>query len=146
MRDEATHNQVEPEAPRAARSWVVAVTSLAFILLQSACTVVMAVSGVRLLIGLTALAAAAGVHHPSRGFHADAIRVPMLILALAGALINLYVIWRIRTLRARPSSQWRMRPVTSQQKRSETIQIVLAILTLVLVASEEITHLIVHNR
>jgi len=127
------------------RSWILSVTSLMFILLQSACTAVMAISGVRVIIGLGALAAAATVHHPANGFHADAIRIPMMVVAVAGSLINLYVVWRIRILRARPSSQWRTVPVTHKQRRSETFQIVLAILTLLLVAAEWITHSIIHQ-
>jgi cytochrome b561 len=127
------------------RSWILSFTSFLFILLQSACTAVMAISGVRVIIGLTALAAAAGLHRPASGFHADAIRIPMMVIAVAGSLINLYVIWRIRSLRARPASQWRVKPATAQQKRSEIFQIVLAVLTLVLVVAEYLTHRIVHN-
>src|SRR3984885_13279484 len=127
------------------RSWIVGVTSFIFILLQSACTAVMAISGVRVIIGLGALAAAAGLHHPSSGFHADAIRIPMMAIALIGSFINLYVIWRIRSLRSRPSSQWRTRPLTAKQKRSEALQIALAVITLALVVAEWITHRIVHN-
>src|SRR6201996_8793688 len=111
------------------RPWLLGVTSFLFILLQSACTAVMAISGVRVIIGLSALAAAAGLNRPAIGFHADAIRIPMMVIALAGSLVNLYVIWRIRSLRARPSSQWRVKPATAQQKRSEIFQIVLAVLT-----------------
>ena len=58
-------------------SWLVGAASLMFIVLQSACTLVMAVSGVRVLIGLSALAAAAGLNRPSSGFHAEWIRVPI---------------------------------------------------------------------
>jgi hypothetical protein len=127
------------------RSWIVGFTSLLFILLQSACTAVMAISGVRVLIGLGALAAAAGLHAPATGFHGDAIRIPMMVLAVGGSFVNLYVIWRIRSLRARPASQWRVQPISAKQKRSESLQIGLAILTLVLVAAEYATHLIVHG-
>jgi hypothetical protein len=134
---------IDPATPQ--RSWLVGLTSFAFILLQSACIAVMAISGVRVIIGLSALAAAAGVHHPAHGFHQDAIRIPMMIVAILGSVINLYVVWRVRSLRARPSSQWRMTPVTPKQRRSETFQIVLAIITLVLVAAEYVTHLIIHN-
>jgi hypothetical protein len=62
-----------------------------------------------------------------------------------GSLLNLYVIWRIRRLRSRPSAQWRTTPVTPKQKRAEAFQIALAIITLTLVAAEWITHRIVHN-
>jgi hypothetical protein len=133
----------QPSTP--ARSWILSLTGLVFIVLQSACTAVMAISGVRVIIGLGALAAAAGVPHPATGFHADAIRIPMMVVAVAGSVINLYVVWRIRSLRARPSSQWRTAPVSHKQQRSEIFQIVLAIVTLVLVAAEWITHSIIHH-
>ena len=127
------------------RSWIVAATSFFFILLQSACTAVMAISGVRVIIGLGALAAAAGLNRPAGGFHADAIRIPMMVIAVVGSVINLYVIWRIRSLRARPSSQWRTTPATPKQKRAEVLQIILAVITLALVVAEWLTHRIVHN-
>ena len=121
-------------------------TSLIFIVLQSACSAVIAISGVRVAIGLSALAEATiGIHAPAGGFHRDVIRIPMMIAATIGSLINLYVIWRIRTLRARPSSQWRMLAVTAKQRRSELLQIALAIITLILVAAEWITHPMVHR-
>ena len=120
--------------------------SLLFIVLQSACTAVMAISGLRVAIGLSALAEATfGIHAPAHGFHRDVIRIPMMIAALVGSLINLYVIWRIRALRARPASQWRVRAVTPKQRRSEVFQVALAIVTLVLVAAEWITHPMIHR-
>ena len=134
------------EDPTRRRTWLVSITSFLFILLQSACTAVIAISGVRVAIGLSALAEATiGIHAPAHGFHQDMIRIPMMILATIGSLINLYVIWRIRTLRARPSSQWRVQPATVKQKRSELIQIVLAIVSLALVATEWIAHPMVHR-
>jgi hypothetical protein len=147
---ETTDSQISasatPEEPASKRTWLVSATSLVFIILQSACTAVIAISGVRVAIGLSALAEATiGIHAPAKGFHQDAIRIPMMILATIGSLINLYVIWRIRSLRARRSSQWRVRPVTPKQRRSEIFQVVLAIATLALVAAEWITHPMVHR-
>jgi hypothetical protein len=128
------------------RAWLVSMTSLAFIILQSACTAVMAISGIRVAIGLSGLAAATiGIHAPASGWHRDAIRIPMMIAAVAGSLINLFVIWRIRTLRARPSSQWRIQPATPKRRRSEVFQIALSVVTLILVAAEWITHPMVHR-
>jgi hypothetical protein len=135
-----------PESPTSKRTWLVSMTSLIFIVLQSACTAVIAISGVRVAIGLSALAEATiGIHAPARGFHQDVIRIPMMIAATVGSLINLYVIWRIRALRARPSSRWRIQPVTRRQRRSEFFQIALAVVTLVLVAAEWIAHPMVHR-
>jgi hypothetical protein len=134
------------EEPVSKRTWLVSMTSLMFIVLQSACTAVIAVSGIRVAIGLSALGAATfGIHAPAHGFHRDAIRIPMMIAASAGSLINLYVIWRIRTLRARPSSQWRVQPVSPKQRRSELFQIGLSIVSLALVAAEWVTHPMVHR-
>jgi hypothetical protein len=135
-----------PQEPAGKRRWFVSMTSLIFIILQSACTAVIAISGVRVVIGLSALAEATiGIHSPAGGFHRDVIRIPMMIAATIGSLINLYVVWRIRTLRARPSSQWRVQAVTRKQRRSELLQIALAVVTLILVAAEWITHPMVHR-
>src|SRR5580704_885337 len=137
---------VSAEEPVTRRAWLVSMTSLVFIVLQSACTAVIAISGVRVAIGLSALAEATfGIHAPAHGFHRDVIRIPMMIAASLGSVVNLYVIWRIRTLRARPSSQWRMQAASPKQRRSELFQIALSILTLALVAAEWITHPMVHR-
>jgi hypothetical protein len=124
---------------------VIGGASLLIALLQSLCTAVLTVSGIRVVIGLTALAAASGIYAPARGFHQDAIRIPMLAVATAGAIINLAVLGWIWHLRSRPSAQWRRRELSPKQKRSERLQIVLAVVTLVLVGLETWTHSIVHR-
>jgi len=121
-------------------SWLIGLTSFLFILLQSACAVVMAVSGVRLVIGLGSLAAASFIPGFMFSIHTGKILIPMMVIAVLGSVLNLYVVWRIRSLRARPASQWRAQPVTAKQRRSETVQIVLSILTLVLVVAEILAH------
>ena len=120
-------------------------SGIVFAILQSACTAVIAISGVRVALGLSALAAAAGVHAPAKGFHQDAIRIPMMLFALFGSLINLFVIWKIRSLRSKPASQWRQKPVTAKKLTSERLQIALSILTLVLLAAEWIFHPMIHR-
>jgi hypothetical protein len=134
-------------APKRQRqgSWLIGLTSFLFILLQSACTAVMAISGLRLLIGLGSLAAATFIPGFIFSIHTDKIRLPMMAVAVLGSVLNLYVVWRIRSLRARPASQWRAQPVTAKQRRSETIQIVLSILTLFLVVAESLAHSILHG-
>jgi hypothetical protein len=120
-------------------------TSAMLALLQSLCTAVLTISGLRVAIGLSALAAASGIYAPAKGWHQDAIRIPMLIAATVGALVNLAVVAWIRHLRNRPSAQWRRRELTPRQKRSERLQIGLAIITLVLVGLETWTHPMVHR-
>lgn len=113
--------------------------------LQSLCTAVLTISGIRVAIGLSALAAASGIYAPATGWHQDAIRIPMLIIATAGALLNLAVLFWIWNLRARPSAQWRRRELSATERRSERIQVVLAVVTLVLVGLETWTHPMVHR-
>jgi hypothetical protein len=126
---------------RGVRRWAVGLTSLAFIVLQSVCTLIMALSGVRLIIGLGALAAiAVGARGPATGFHQDAIRIPMMALAVLGSCVNLYMLWRIRSLRKRPSSKWRQQPIWRRRLWGERVQITLAIVTLVLVVAEFLSH------
>jgi len=120
-------------------------SGIVFTVLQSACTAVIAISGLRVAIGLSALAAAAGIHAPAHGFHQDAIRIPMMTLAFLGAVLNLYVIGKVRRLRGRPASQWRQQPVMKKKLNSERFQIVLSVLTLLLLAAEWITHPLVHR-
>jgi len=127
------------------KSWAIGLTSLFFILLQSACTAFMALSGLRLVIGIGSLAAATAGTGWLASIHGAAIRIPMEIIAIAGSVINLYAIWRVRSLRARPSSQWRVVPVTADKKRAESIQIAIAFATLLLVAVEWAIHIHLHH-
>ncbi len=120
-------------------------SSIVFALLQSVCSAVVAISGLRVAIGLGALAAAAGMDVPARGFHQDAIRIPMMALALAGALLNLFVLWRVRNLRNRPAAQWRRQPLSAKKKYSERLQYTLSILTLILLAAEWFAHRLIHR-
>jgi hypothetical protein len=117
-------------------------SSFVLALLQSICTAVFAINGIRILIGIGALAAAAA---PIQAWHRDSIRIPMLLLSLAGVIVNLYVIWRIRRLRNRPAAQWRVQPVSAKELRSERLQIGLAILTLILLVAEQYLHGIYHH-
>src|SRR6266850_3815364 len=75
----------------------------------------------------------------------DAIRIPMMVLAFLGAVLNLYVVGKVRRLRSRPASQWRQQPVTKKKLNSERFQIALSVLTLLLLAAEWITHPIIHR-
>ncbi len=118
--------------------------SVTMALLQSFCTAVLTINGLRLGIGLAALAAG-GIAAPVLSFHRDAIRIPMTVLAVTGAVINLLVLAWIRHLRSRPEAQWRRRELTAKQRRSERLQVVVSIVTLLLVAIELWAHPIVHR-
>jgi len=128
-----------------ARGLAVGLTSLFFILLQSACTAFFAISGLRLLIGVGALAAAATELNFLAALHFAALRIPMETVAIAGSVVNLIAVRRIRRLRARPASQWRMKPATPRQLRSESWLVGLAVVTLLLVALEWGFHIYLHR-
>jgi hypothetical protein len=127
------------------RSFAVGLTSLFFILLQSACTAFFAIAGLRVLIGLGSLAAATTGLKFLDALHGTALRIPMEIVAIAGSVVNLVAVRRVRRLRARPASQWRMKPATPKQLRSESWQIGLAVVTLLLVAVEWGFHIYLHG-
>ena len=120
--------------------------SLAMAILQSVCTAILTISGIRLAIGLTAFALAGSVAAPVKWFHQDAIRIPMLALASVGAIVDLGVLAWMRHLKTRPSAQWRIKEKSVAEKRSRRLQLALAVLTLALVGLEIWTHTIMVHR
>lgn len=113
--------------------------SLTLAALESLCVAAVGLSGVRVLFGLSSLiAATAG--GPAHGFHRSGLRIPFLALGTVGALLSLLLVWNEERIRRNPSAAWRMRPLTEQQIRRRRVQVALAILTLLLVALEVVTH------
>ena len=137
---ETLYEEIHEQKSWSRSSWFAGLTSLVFILLQSACAAVLAVSGLRLVIGLTSLAAASIIPKFIFSLHAARYRIPMMIIAVLGSLINLYVLWRLKSLRSRPAAQWRLQPVSGKQRRSELLQTVIAVVTLVLIVVESLIH------
>jgi len=140
-------SKIEPQPtgvqPNSSSIYAISWASLAFAALQSICAVLIALSGIRFAIGLGSLVLA--VTGWLRQFHADKIRIPMMLFALFGACLNLFVLWHARRLRERPSAQWRRQPMSPRKKRAERIQVALAVLTLVLLIVEEFIHIKLHG-
>jgi hypothetical protein len=124
---------------------VIVWSSFFFALLQSICGAIVAINGLRLAIGIGAFALSTGAGAALVGFHTNVIRVPMIVLALLGSLLNLAILWHVRHLRNRPASQWRQKPLSPRQKRGERAQLVLSLATLVLIGVEEYLHLTLHH-
>ena len=124
---------------------VIAWSSFFFALLQSICGAIVAINGLRVAIGIGAFALSTGAGAAMVRFHTDAIRVPMIVLALLGSLLNLAILMHVRHLRNRPASQWRQKPLSVGQKRSELAQLVLSLAALVLIGVEEYLHLSLHH-
>jgi hypothetical protein len=115
-------------------------SALLFAVLQSVCSAFIALNGVRLLIGIGAFAAASSALKLADRMHIDAIRIPMMLLALLGSVLNLIVLWQIWRLRRRAASAWRQQPVSRKKKASEFFQFTLSVLTLALLAAEFVAH------
>jgi formate hydrogenlyase subunit 3/multisubunit Na+/H+ antiporter MnhD subunit len=113
-------------------------------LLQSLCTAILTINGIRVGIGVAALAASS-IAAPLLSFHQDAIRIPMLSIAVIGAVVNLAMLAWVWHLRARPEAQWRKQEITKKQRWSERLQVAMAIATLVLVGCEIYAHPIVNH-
>jgi hypothetical protein len=132
-----TSSPSDTARPRPWLGW----SALLFAFLQSICTFLMAMAGVRLIIGVGSLALSAEATAFIDRLHTNWIRIPMVLLALIGTLLNLVAILQIRRLRKRPSSQWRQVPIEPQKFRMEQWQLALGIATIVLLAIEEAFHL-----
>jgi hypothetical protein len=115
-------------------------SSLFLAFLQSVCSAFIALHGIRLLVGIGAVVLASSAWHLAERLHADSIRIPMMLIALIGSVLNLLALWQVRRLRRRSASAWRQQPLTPSKRRSETLQLVLSLLTLVLLFAEEIAH------
>jgi hypothetical protein len=115
-------------------------SSLFLAFLQSVCSTFIALHGVRLLVGIGAVVLASTTWSIAERLHVDAIRIPMMLVALVGALLNLFAVWQVRRLRNRSASAWRQQPLTPGKRRSETLQLALSLLTLVLLFAEEVAH------
>lgn len=127
--------------PRARFTWI-GWSSLFLAFIQSVCAAFVVLSGVRLLIGAAAFAVATGIlGFADKHLHIDAIRFPMVLLALVGALFNLAALWQVRRLRARSASAWRQKPLSVSKLNSERVQLALSLLTLVVLAVEEWYHI-----
>jgi len=115
-------------------------SGLFFAVLQSVCSAFMALGSIRLLIGVGAFAAASSALQLADRMHINAIRIPMMILALLGSVLNLLALWRIWSLRRRPASAWRLQPVSKRKRASESFQFALSLLTILLLATEIAAH------
>jgi hypothetical protein len=119
-------------------------SALFFAVLQSVCSAFIALGSVRLLIGIGAFAAASSVLKLADRMHIAAIRIPMMILALAGSLLNLVILWQVWRLRRRSASAWRQLPVSKKKIASEWFQFTLSVLTLLFLAAEFFAHRFLH--
>ena len=105
----------------------VVASSLLFSVLQSVCTAVVALNGVRLAIGIGSLAMTTGLGAAMEHFHQITwLRVTFLVGSISGSILTLGIVLRAIRLRNRPAARWRLRPLSSKQKRMELLQLSLS--------------------
>jgi DNA-binding transcriptional LysR family regulator len=119
------------------RTWAALI--LAFI--EAVCVFSVAAAKAGVLLG----AAAAITTGWAASLHRDAIRIPVLLIAMAGAGFNLYLIWNRRRLRNRPAAAWRKRPLTKRERLKTALVLWLSLLTLALGAAEIYFHRLLHH-
>ncbi|HEY2456265.1 MAG TPA: hypothetical protein VGI13_03100 [Candidatus Acidoferrum sp.] len=116
-------------------------SSLFLAFIQSVCSALIALSSIRIFIGAAAFASAVGMVKFVDKLHIPAIRIPMMLIALVGSVVNLLALWQVWRLRRRSASSWRQKPVPAKQRRSERLQLAFSLITLFLLAAEYWAHL-----
>ena len=103
------------------------------------CFFFLSLSGLRTAFGAVALLSAA-IAGPFEFFHQNKLRVPFFLIASGLSLLNLYLYTHAKRLRARPSSQWRMQPLSAKERRVQRIQLISSLLTLAMIAGDILNH------
>jgi hypothetical protein len=129
----------EHEGVGGMRSTILGWSSLFLAALESLCAAAVALSGVRVLLGLGSLIAATAAG-PAQGFHREALRVPILWFSGVIAVVNLALLWNENRIRQNPAAQWRIQPLTPKQRRQRWMQLGTSILALLLILAEVVTH------
>jgi len=107
---------------------------------EGACAILVASASAKLFVGLGAVAGAAKASR----LHADVIRIPVLLVSAASAVIMLVVLWNAWRARNRSAARWRKRPMTTREKFSFVITLLASVLTLALFAGEAMEHPFFH--
>ncbi len=110
-------------------------------LAQGVCVLLMAANSIKALLGISSAAVAGG----SSWLHADAVRIPLMIIAGVTATFTIYTIWNGWRLRNSPSARWRKRPLSRKEKVSIAAGLFFSILSLLLVVGELVAHRILHG-
>ena len=79
-------------------------SSLFLAVIESLCAAAVALSGVRVLLGMSSLIAATAAG-PAHGFHREGLRVPILWTSGVLALLTLLLLWNEHRIRQNPAAQ-----------------------------------------
>ena len=129
-RDQVANESKQPGI--APHTGLLAGSSFSLALIEAVCVLFLSVSKFGILLGVAAFMSA----EIASPFHADRIRVPLLGLALAGAVVNLLLLWNAHRLRNASTAAWRKRALPASQRRRIVFLIALSLLTILLVVAE----------
>jgi hypothetical protein len=116
------------------------IPSLTAAVIQAICVFSIAANTVKVALGIGSVAAAGG----SSFLHSDPVRIPLMIMAVIGATVTLYVVWKGWRLRDLPSARWRKRPLSSAERWRIGAALASSILSWLLVIGEILAHRVLH--
>lgn len=116
-------------------------TALILAVIEAVCVFAVMAAKAGLLVGAVAVFAASWAQY----LHRDLFRIPILLLAIVGAGVNLYLVWRFLNLRNQPAAAWRKKPLTDRAKWRMGIVLGLAVVTLAIAAAEIYLHRSLHH-
>jgi len=77
--------------------------------------------------------------------HRDILRVPMLSVSIAGASVNLLLLWKAQRLRNAPAAAWRKQPLKNFERWKIGVVLAASLLALGLSAMEIYVHRLLHH-
>jgi|SwirhirootsSR3_FD_contig_91_888988_length_2587_multi_10_in_0_out_0_2 hypothetical protein len=118
-------------------SWITLIISI----IEAVCVFSVAAAKTGLVLG----AATVTLTGWTLSLHQDVIRIPLLLIAIVGSLINLSLLWRAYRLRSAPSAAWRRRALTTREHWRIALVFSLSVVTLGLGMAEIYFHRIFHH-
>ncbi len=126
---------------QAGGSTALSLGALAVAMIEGVCAGLVLLKGVAVTSSLFALTAAGGA---TSWIHEDRVRIPLMVLAAGAALANLYMVVNGWRLRRNPAAAWRVRPLSSREKRRTGFVVLASLVTLALIAGEIYGHHVLH--
>ncbi len=124
--------ETKPAMPRIS----IALGSLPILLFETGCAIFVFANRISILT----TGAATGIVLRASVLHSDSVRLPLLALAAAGSVFNLFVLRNAQRLRNRPEAQWRLKPLRFWDKLRNGVVLSVSLLTLLMVISELVLH------
>ncbi len=116
--------------------------SVWFAIAQAACATTVFLKSIAVVLGISVVSAAGVLEL----FHGTAARIILLLFALSGATVNLYLVGNTWRLRRNPAARWRLRPLSPAERRRIAIAVSTSLLTFLVLGLEVWAHFYLHPR